>query len=132
MDSYSRLPETGRTAARFASRSTTRMVQNVALAFAVTGVLAMIVVVPVLYSTEASPSFGSVRISGLLQLVTGNLTLQNMNTSNIYYDNTFRRNHTLTTSAHAAATKAIQGIVLHDSLDFPANIATYTRTEQEE
>ena len=130
--SYSQLMEPGRSATRALSRSTTRMIQNAALAFAVTSVLAMIVIVPVLYSTEASPSFGSVRITGLLQLVSGNLTIQNMNTSNLYYDNTFRRNHTLTTSAHAAATKAIQGIVLHDSLDFPPNIASYTRTEQEE
>ena len=130
--SYNLFSDTGRTAARVASRATTKLIQNVALAFAVVGVLSLIIVVPVLFTTEASPSFGNVRISGLLQLVTGNMTLQNINTSNIYYDNTFRRNHTLTTSAHAAATKAIQGIVVHDTLDFPANIATYTRTEQEE
>lgn len=114
-----------------------RAVQNAFIAFSVVGVAALTITMGVVFTTSVSPVFDSVRINGILQLASGNLTLdrvvtRNATVENLFYDNNFRRNHTLTTSAHAAATKAIQGVVLDDVLDFPSNVVNYTRTEQEE
>lgn len=129
---YEMLNPPTRTATKVISRATARMVQNAFIAFCTIACVGLIITVPVIMTTDANPTFGSLTVNGLLRLVSGNLTLSNLFVGNITVDNVIRRNHTLTTSAYTASTKAIQGLVVDDNLDFPTDVMNYTRTEQEE